>query len=41
MKNRIHEALNEVSDAHLREAGLYQKHHFPWWIGAIAAVLAR
>lgn len=40
MNKKIHEALNEVSDAHLQEAELYHKRHFPWWIGAIAAVLA-
>ena len=40
MKNRIHEALNEVSDAHLTEAELYQKRRFPWWMGAMAAILA-
>ena len=40
MNEKWNEALNEISDAHLNEAEHYHKCRFPWWIGAVAAVLA-
>ena len=40
MNEKMNQALNEISDTYLNEADQYQKRRFPWWIGAIAAVLA-
>ena len=40
MNEKMHDALNQISDAHLNEAEHYHKRRFPWWIGAVAAILA-
>ena len=40
MNDKLHEAMNEISDKHLWEAEIYQKRRFPYWIAAAAALLA-
>ena len=40
MNDKLHEAMNEISDKHLWEAETYQKRPFPFWIAAAAALLA-
>ena len=40
MNDKLHDAMNEISDKHLSEAETYQKHRFPYWIDAAAALLA-
>ena len=40
MNDKLHEAMNEISDKHLWEAETYQKRRFPYWIAAAAALLA-
>lgn len=41
MNDKLHHALNEISDKHLNEVETYQKRsRKPYWFGAIAAVLA-
>ena len=32
MNDKLHEAMNEISDQHLLEAETYQKRRFPYWI---------
>ena len=39
MNEKIKEALNEISDRHISEAATYQ-HRKPYWLGAVAAILA-
>lgn len=38
MNDKLNEALNEISDKHLKEADKYR--HRPYWVGAVAAALA-
>ena len=39
MNEKLHEALNQISDKHLEESARPRRHH-GFWIGAVAAVLA-
>ena len=40
MNDKLHEAMNEISDKHLLEVETYQKRRFPYWIAAAAAMVA-
>ena len=40
MNDKLHEAMNEISDKHLLEVETYQKRHFPYWVAAAAAMVA-
>lgn len=40
MKDKLNDALNAISDKYIEEAAYYKKHRRPYWIGAVAAVLA-
>ena len=40
MNDKLHDAMNEISDKHLAEAEHYTRHHRPLWAAAVAAVLA-
>ena len=40
MNERMNEALDHISDKHIHEAAVYKRSHRPYWIGAVAAVLA-
>lgn len=40
MDERMNEALDYISDKHIHEAAAYKGRHRPYWIGAVAAVLA-
>lgn len=41
MNETLHNALNEISDRHIAAADGYRKHRrYPYWFGAVAAVLA-
>lgn len=40
MKEKLNDALNAISDKYIEEAAYYKKHRRPYWIGAVAAVLA-
>lgn len=40
MNDKLHEAMNEISNKHLMEAETYQKRRFPYWIAAAAAMVA-
>ena len=37
---KLNDAMNEVSDQYLEEAARGQKRKAPYWLGAVAAVLA-
>lgn len=40
MNDKLHDALNEISDKHLNEAETYKKpNHKPYWFAAVAALL--
>ena len=40
MNDKLHGALNEISDKHLNEAETYKKpNHTPYWFAAVAALL--
>lgn len=40
MNDQLHDALNQISDTHLSESLLYKKRRRPYWITAVAALLA-
>lgn len=40
MDERLNEALDQIRDAHITEAADYKKRKRPYWLGAVAAVLA-
>lgn len=40
MNEKIHEALEQISDRHIEEAANYRRRSFPRWLGAVAALLA-
>lgn len=40
MNDKLNDALNEISNNYIAEAASYQKTRRPYWIGAVAAVLA-
>lgn len=40
MRNKLSEALDHISDSHIAEAATARKRHRPYWLGAVAAVLA-
>lgn len=40
MRNYLSEAMNQISDAHISEAALARRNRRPYWLGAVAAVLA-
>ena len=40
MNEKLHEALNEISDEHLAEAESFNRQRRPQWVAAIAAMLA-
>lgn len=39
-KDKLHEAMNEIESKYLEEAVSAKKHRRPYWVGAVAAVLA-
>lgn len=40
MREKLSEALDHISDAHIAEAAKAKKRHRPYWLAAVAAVLA-
>ncbi len=39
MNEKLNDALNQIDDRHIRHAATYRRHR-PYWLGAVAAVLA-